>query len=277
MYGWVKRNWQLHYVRLAVIRDRTLAMRWLQGARSCAGAAALAAAVGTVTVPAAAETVVSGYLGEAWTRDSDLHVRQPATGSAGTFRGMAWDSKSFESPPYYGLRATYFPERYPQWGIGLDFTHYKIYAKTAESVPVDGVWNGAAVNEVAPLGNRVQKFNVSHGVNYVGPTLTYRWRLDATERFPEGRWNPYVGGGPVYYINHPENTVNWLTNDERYESSGWGWQAFGGVSYRLTPSVSVFGELKYNEGTAKATVAGGGNAETDLSTTHAVIGIGWAF
>jgi len=246
-------------------------------APALARTAAVAIAIGAATGPAAAETMVSGYLGEAWTQDSDLQVAQPATGSAAAFRGVAWDSKSFESPPYYGLRVTYFPERYPQWGIGLDFTHYKIYAKTGQAVPVDGMWNGAAVNEVAPLNSRVQKFNISHGVNYLGPILTYRWRLDASERFPHGRWNPYLGGGPVYYIIHPENTVNGLTNDESYESSGWGWQAFGGVSYRITPSLSVFGEVKYSEGTATVDTAGGGHAETDLTTTHAVIGVGWSF
>jgi len=277
MYGILNRNWRMYYERRRANEHGNVAVRWQQVAQAVARRAVIGLVFGAATGSVAAETIVSGYLGEAWTQDSDLQVIQPASGSAATFRGVSWDSKSFESPPYYGLRVTYFPERFPQWGVGLDFTHYKIYAETDKTVPVDGTWNGASINEVARLGDRVQKFNVSHGVNYIGPTLAYRWTLDASGRFPDGRWNPYLGAGPVYYINHPENTINGLTNDEAYETSGWGWQAFGGLSYRINSSLSVFGELKYNQGTAKVQTAGGGHAETDLNTTHATIGIGWSF
>lgn len=240
-------------------------------------AAAVAAGMSAAILPAAAETVAGGYLGSAWTRDSDVHVWQPATSSDATFRSVGWDGRSHESPPYYGLRVTHFLERFPQWGIGLDATHYKVYARTDRAVGVNGTWDGAPVDEVAPLDERVQRFDISHGVNYVGPIVAYRWRLGTRNRFPLGRWNPYVGAGPVYYVLHPENTINGVPSGDGYEGSGWGWQAFGGISYRVTPSLSVFGEARYSEGTAKVSTGGGGRARTDLETRHLIFGFGWSF
>ncbi len=232
--------------------------------------------VTVATSIARAETWVSGYLGYAWTRDSDLHVDQPATDSNASFGGVQWDSKSFEAPPYYGVRLTHFPEAYPSWGVALDFTHYKVYARTADSVAVSGRWNGAPVDTTAPLGERVQSFSISHGVNYVGPLVLYRWSFDASPPYRQGRVQPYVGVGPIYYIDHPENTVNGFTT-ERYQGSGWGWQAVAGARYLFTERWSVFGEIKHDEGTAKVSVGGDGSANTRLRTTHAVFGVGYSF
>ncbi len=241
--------------------------------RAGVAAAGMIAAI----LPAAAETVAGGYLGSAWTRASDLHVWQPATSSNASFRSVGWDGRSHESPPYYGLRVVRFPDRYPQWGFGLDATHYKVFARTERAVGVAGTWDGATVDEVAPLDERVQRFDISHGVNYVGPIVVYRGRLGTRNRFPLGRWNPYAGAGPVYYVLHAENTVNGIPNGDAYEGSGWGWQAFGGVSYRVTPSLSVFGEARFSEGTAKVSTGGGGRARTDLETRHVIFGFGWSF
>lgn len=225
---------------------------------------------------ARAETTISGYLGYASTRNSDLHVDQSATDSNATFAGVYWDSKSFQAPPYYGLRVTHFPDAYPSWGIALDFTHYKIYARTGDSVAVSGRWNGAPVDTTAPLGDRVQSFSISHGVNTVGPLLLYRWPFDTAPPYRNGRVQPYVGVGPLYYIDHPENTVNGFTT-ERYQGSGWGWQAVAGIRYLLTERWSAFGEIKHDEGTAKVSVGGDGSANTRLRTTHGVLGVGYSF
>lgn len=223
-----------------------------------------------------AETTVSGYLGNAWTRSSDLTITQAVTNSDATFQGVDWESRSFESPPYYGLRLAWFIEPYPSWGVALDFTHYKVYARTGDVVRVNGRWNGSPVDESAPLENRVQSFSISHGVNYVGLLGLYRFRLDPSEAFPHGRLQPYVGIGPVYYINHPESTVNGL-HSEGYESDGWGYQAVAGLRYMVTNRWSLFGEVKFSDGRADVDVAGDGSATTSLRTVHAVFGVGFTF
>lgn len=224
-----------------------------------------------------AETYFSAYLGGASTRDSDLTVTQPATGSAATFSGVSWHTRSFEMPPYYGLRLDHFLEAVPRFGIGFEFNHYKVYADVAKTVAVNGVWTGAPVSTAAPLNQRVQKFNISHGVNYLGLNLLHRWPSDKSERFPHGRLQPYVGAGPVYYLLHAENAVNNVTNDEKFETSGWGYQVFAGLRYGLTARLSLMLEAKFSHGTAKVNTAGAGSAETRLDTLHGAAGLSYRF
>lgn len=224
-----------------------------------------------------AETQVSFYLGAARTRDSDLKVNQPSTGSNATFGGVSWDDASFELPPYYGLRLDHYFAASPSWGVGLEFTHYKIYADVNRTVSVSGTWLAAPVNTVAPLSQRVQKFNITHGVNYFGANVFYRWMQDRSERFPQGRLQPYVGGGPIYFILHGENAINNLANEEKYESLGFGFQVLGGLRYGLTRRTSIFVEIKYSSGTAKVNAAGAGQAETDLRTYHGLVGLSYRF
>ena len=73
---------------------------------------------------------------------------------------------------------TYFTETYQSWGVALDFTHYKIYARTGDTAEVQGCWNSAPVDESAPVDALVQSFSVS--------------------------LQPYAGIGPIYYIDHPK-------------------------------------------------------------------------
>ena len=81
-------------------------------------AAVLIVAIATANQLAHAETTISGYLGNSWTRSGDLTISQPVTNSDATFQDVGWDSKSFESPPYYGLRLTHFIDAYPSWCSG---------------------------------------------------------------------------------------------------------------------------------------------------------------
>ena len=229
---------------------------------------ALAAVLGGA---ASAETEVRIYLGTSSTRDSGLTIRQSATNSNARFSPVAWDSRASENPIYYGLRATHYFESAPNLGLGIDFVHDKAYAKLERAVGAKGTWNGEPLDTSAPLSNWVQQLSMSHGINFIGPTLEYRWPAASS-----GRWTLYVGGGPIYYVNHPESTVNGLAL-EKYQASGWGWQVLGGVMFRLTEHWIVFGEMKYSAGRAQHDVAGGGRFESDLRTTHSVAGVGYRF
>lgn len=226
---------------------------------------------------ASAETRFSLYLGAARTRASDVSIAQPSTASSATFGGVTWKDASFEAPPYYGLRVDHFPASQPNWGVGLEFNHYKVYADADRAVPVAGTWLGTPVNAVAPLSQRVQNFSISHGVNFVGVSALYRWMHDRSERFPEGRLQPYIGAGPIYYILHPENTINNLANDEKFQGSGLGLQLLGGLHYGLTTRAGVFVELKFTGGKAKVDTAGAGRAETELNSYHGALGLSWRF
>ena len=239
-----------------------------------------AAAIVVIVEPceiALADTSLSLYTGSSFTLSSDIHVQQPATGTDATFKGVTWDAKPFKNPPYYGIRLSHFFERFPRWGLGLDFTHYKIFAETDRVVPVSGTFNGMPVNESAPLNQRVQKFNVTHGVNLIALNTIYRWSFLPTESFTQGRLQPYAGVGLVYFLLHPENTVNNKNNNESYQGSGFGYQVLGGLHYGLTRNIGLFAETKFSSGEARVDTADQGRAETTLHTFHLLAGISLGF
>jgi len=224
-----------------------------------------------------AQTSVSLYTGTSFTQASDLRVQQPATNTDATFRGVSWRARPLAKAPYYGIRVTHFFDRLAHLGVSFDDTHYKIYARTDRIVPVSGLWNGTPVNEAARLDKRVQHFDISHGVNMGGIILLYRWMKQRTASFPHGRVQPYIGGGPVYYVMHSENTIKQRTTDGRYQGSGFGFQILGGLQYGLARRVSFFAEAKFNAGTAKVATADEGSANTRLRTFHTLSGLSFRF
>lgn len=226
--------------------------------------------------PALAETTASFYLGASHTANSDVRIRQPSTGSDATFYNVEWDSQSFKNPLYYGIRVNHFLEMRPHWGFGLDFTHDKVYAKTGQVVQVSGTWNGAPVNEAARMDQRVQSFNISHGVNTLALNVYHRWALGNSPFF-FGRYQPYVGAGPAYYVLHAENTVNGQNNEGGYKGAGFGYQLLVGLHYRITQTVGVFIEAKYNSGKVEVDTGGGGRGETTLNSSQLLGGLSLTF
>lgn len=226
---------------------------------------------------ALAETTASFYLGSSRTGNSDVRISQPGSGSDATFRSVSWDSESFKAPFYYGIRVTHFPDDRPEWGVGLDFTHDKVYARTSGVVHVDGTWNGAPVNEDAPMNQRVQTYGMSHGVNILGLSIYRRWMHQTSGAFLSERWQPYAGAGLTYYVLHPENTVNGQHNSEGFEGGGFGYQLLGGLQYGVTQTVGVFIEAKYNSGRVEVGTAGGGRGETELKSSQLLAGVSVAF
>ncbi len=235
------------------------------------------AALACLCAPARAQTSVSVYTGTSFSRHSDLHIRQPRTDSDATFRGVSWAARPFSQAPYYGYRLTHYFARAPRLGFGLDYTHYKIYARTERTARVEGVWNGAPVNESARIDARVQDFNISHGVNMISGNVLYRRVRRPAPHAAQSRSQPYAGAGLVFYVPHSESTINHLTTNGRYQSSGLGFQVLAGLSYALKWRVALFAETKFNAGTAKVDTAGPGRAETKLRTLHTLAGVSYRF
>jgi opacity protein-like surface antigen len=220
-----------------------------------------------------AETAFSLYGGTSFTRNSDLHLTRPERGTAATVKDVKWDADPFKAAPYYGLRFTHFFDQVPNWGVALDFTHYKMYAQTDRVVSVNGAWKGAAINTTAPMNRYVQRFEISHGVNMLSVNGIYRWLNTGVGG---NRIQPYVGAGLVYYRTHSENAVDNAPHETGYQSSGVGYQLLGGVQYRLSQRWGAFVEAKFNGGTAKVDIDNG-RAETSLRTIHGLVGISYSF
>jgi len=76
---------------------------------------------------AQAQFQLSVYGGAQSLPQSDVSGNDLSVGGVGAFDFTAgWDGNSFETPPYYGLRGTWW--RSEDFGYFLDFTHSKAYA-----------------------------------------------------------------------------------------------------------------------------------------------------
>ena len=96
-----------------------------------------------------AEWVLTLYGGFANTPDTDLKFAEPG-GTELTFKDASWEDNSFNDPPYFGVRLTYWIDRSSNWGLAVDFTHAKMIANLDESVRVTGARNGILVDTVSP-------------------------------------------------------------------------------------------------------------------------------
>jgi hypothetical protein len=152
-----------------------------------------------------AEAFLDLYLGKSFTQDSDIHIEQRPLANDYTFEGVAFHDNSFKDPPYYGLRAGYFFERHPWLGLGVEFFHFKTSADTSEVRPLRGTRNGSPVAGAVPVNSVVQRFAITHGVNYLTLDALFRYPLlPSPERFPHGRLQLYAGMGLGPVIAHPE-------------------------------------------------------------------------
>ena len=164
-----------------------------------------------------------------------------------------WDGNSFEAPPYYALRGTWWQT--DTFGLALDFSHSKAYADA---------------DTLASTGFPVLEF--TDGIN----TLT----VNAMRRFPSAdrRWTPYVGAGVGVAVPHVEvQTTGASPRTYEYQFGGVAAQFQGGVEYELTESWSVFGEYKMNYVDLDVDLQGGGNLSTNLITNAFNIGAGFSF
>lgn len=175
-------------------------------------------------------------LGLSFTRPSDLIIDQPAKGNHAVFHNVRWAGQSFVSPLFYVVRIG-------KGDVQLDFTHFKMIAAVHERVPVTGTWHGAPVDQTAPVADRVQHLEISHGVN--------AFALLGVFRDPAHR-RGYIAAGPLIYMPHTESTVDGDVGQWGYAHGGGGFEIVGGTGFP-----APFAEIKYDAGSLRVGVAGG--------------------
>jgi outer membrane protein W len=135
---------------------------------------------------------------------------------------------------------------------------------------------------VEPLSDRVSKFQITNGINALSLNVVYRIPVGVSDRYLDGRLQPYVGGGPQYTALYTISNVAGLSAREKYHPNGWGYQLLGGVRYLLNTRIGAFLEGKYQHGDAVALIADqdsneGGRAETDMRLSHLAAGVFYQF
>jgi lipid A oxidase len=234
----------------------------------------LTVAIGLLGPRAAhAEIFLDAFTGKSFTQSADLHVRQASLGNDFTVHDVGFDDKSFVLPPYYGFRGGYYLETHPWLGFGVEFFHFKILAQVHEAKRLTGLHGGTAVDAVVPVDSVVQRFDVSHGVNYVMLNGYVRHGFLADEtRFPHGRIQAYGGGGVGPVIGHPENEIDGVENKQAYELAGVGGQLFLGARLLVCRFGGLFAEYKYTLSNLDVGVHRG-SANVDERTHHIVFGL----
>ena len=163
---------------------------------------------------------------------------------------LTWEGRSFDAPPYYGWRATYWAS--PEFGYGLDFAHNKVYPK----------------DDVLPAG--YSKLEFTDGLNTLTVNAYRRW-----ENAIAGL-TPYVGGGVGLSIPHVE-VVSGASETFGYQVTGSAATWIAGASYPISDQWSVFGEYKGTYTQNDADLDTGGSLSTGIITNAVNVGVSFRF
>lgn len=201
------------------------------------------------TVPADAEMGVSVYGGFQTAPHSGIEVSDAPDFRAG------WEGKSFEMPPYYGVRGTWWMTDLgkPNLGLSVDFTHAKVYADS-ETLASSG-WS---------------QFEFSDGINLLTLNALYRMPIKGT------KFVPYVGAGAGINVPHVEVTRGSGRTFE-YQLGGATVQAQAGVAYDFNESWSAFVEYKGNYSWVDVDIDSGASLKTNILTNAVNVGVSYRF
>jgi hypothetical protein len=228
----------------------------------------------SLAAPAAGELFLDAFTGVSFTRDADVHVKQPAAGNDFTVHDLSFSPGLSEGVPYYGFRAGYFLSSVPWLGFGMEFFHFKMFGETGDTRLVSGTRGGAPIDAQIPVNSVIQRFNNSNGISYVTPEVLVRYGLiPDDERFPYGRLQLYggVGVGPV--VTYTYATIDGVRHTSGYELAGAGVQGFAGARFLLFKYLGLFmeGKLTYSE--LSIGVGRGGHADVTEQSAHLVGGV----
>jgi lipid A oxidase len=234
---------------------------------ACAALAALSMALGAS--PAAAEFQIGVYGGVSESFDSDVTLAQP-NGTNLQLNDVPWDGKSFDDPPYWGIRGIYWLNVNPSWGLMVDYNHAKIYGDLGSTVKLSGTRDGIAVNGSDAVGNTFDILEFTDGLNQIFLGGMYRWQHE--------RWTPYAGFGVGFAFPHVEvRRTGSTVRTFEYQVTGVAVEGLIGVEYRIGPHVSLFSDYKLSFSSNDADLNGGGTLETDVWTNHFIFGVSYRF
>jgi lipid A oxidase len=230
---------------------------------------------GLIASGARAEVQLSIFTGVALTQDRDIDLHQ-AGGTDLTFHDVSFEGRDFETPPYYGFRALWFPTDASHWGFGGEFFHMKMYAETDDTVRVTGRRDGVPLNDTERIDQTIQSFSLSHGLNYALGDVVYRWMPGRRGEDFLGHLTPYAGIGLGLAIPHVESEVNGSFHEE-YQVHGPGVQGLAGVNVALTRHWGLMFEYKFTYANLDSLDIPGGSIEVTPLNHHLVTGLTFSF
>ncbi len=204
-----------------------------------------------LATPALAELEISAYIGTQSLPHSNFTGDFAGTPFNHTF---APEGRSFDAPPYYGLRGVWWRES--GWGYGLEFTHAKAYASDADLIAL-----GA------------DRFEFTDGHNIITANIHRRWE----DQWWNGRLSPYVLGGVGIALPHVDIQPTGGTHTFGYQLTGAALRVGAGLSMSITEKMAVFGEYQFTYSQNEVSLDGGGTVNADLKTNALNFGLSYAF
>lgn len=200
--------------------------------------------------PASAQIYVGSYLGANHTMAADVVVTQPDQNTSLRFADVTFAARPLQSPQYYGVRIGGMLGGARRYGVEVEFIHLKVISQTSDVHDVTGTLDGNPINARVPMDSVVQRYSMTHGLNFV--------LLNAVVRRPIGQgalaFVGRAGAGPTY--PHAETTVRQQVK-EQYEYAGLGVHAAAGLDVQLKGLLSAIVEYKFTLANPRITVAGG--------------------
>jgi opacity protein-like surface antigen len=208
---------------------------------------------------------LAASLGNAWIADDRVTLSD--AGGRVVFLPVPYESRSLESPLYYGVRIARDTPVWWRFGFDVEFIHAKAYADVTRAV------GETMAGTRAPMSEVVEAFAMSHGMNLLVGNVVLRYPLGA--RPSAGRLRLTARAGLGVAVPHAESTVRG-DRREGYEVAGAAYQAGAGIEWVAARRVLVLADYRWTYASPQVTVAGG-TAKTTIRMNHLTVGAGLRF
>ena len=206
-----------------------------------------------LAAPAEADWTVATFIGGAHTKTDRLILVLPGTRVV-ILEPVAFESRSFRPPLYYGARLAHFFGPGSFWGIEGEQIHLKIFARPP--------------SETEP---RIE-FAMSHGLNLVLANLILRTPAAGNNgRVRRILLTARAGIGPT--IPHVEANL-FGQRQQGYQFGRLAMAAAGGVELQIAQHIGLLAEYKVTH-TQQRVDVGDMNVRTRVLTHHGVVGLTW--
>jgi hypothetical protein len=222
----------------------------------------------SAVAPLEADWALAGFLGTVGTRANTLTLLQPDIGTSVSLDPVHYQSESFSSPLYYGFRLTSFLRH--DFGLEGEFFHAKAYARTGAMVDGRGTVGGAPLDGSVRLDSIVERFSMSHGLNFLLANAVYRHQIGHAAR-PRAWLLARAGAGMT--VPHVESAIHGRYQ-EQYERGGPACQIAVAGEWRLAGP--LYAAVDYKLTTTSVSVAvTGGTVSGRFTSNHVAFGIAW--
>lgn len=215
-----------------------------------------------------AENTVTLYLGTSSNAAGVFELRE-STSTDLRYSSVGWDTEPFENTPYFGLRFTRWLARNPNHGWSIDYTHNKALARLELPVVVEGVRNGAPVDDREILGDSFTSLELN-GLNSLMFNYHYRWLTEEGQAL-SGFLRPYLGIGAGPMMPNVDITTDFSSTDE-FQYGGFGGQFLAGLDLQVSGIFSINFEYKFLVSRMNLDLQKGGAFSINPDTSHFLIG-----